>query len=151
MDFDETEKNFIDILAAQEEGVSSLYHQYSLAFTDNSFWKELSVDESIHKSWVMALYSSREKIFIDQQHFEVEAIQSNIAYINKLKTEIKQHSLVETLTLVLDIEKSFIEKDCFKVFESDSAEVKRILAQLETATIEHIHKIEVELNITRNS
>lgn len=100
-------KTMVDALAAQEGRLCQLYHRYSLVFPDREFWVDISKDESVHEQWVLSLANSPEITFV-QGRFDLASLQTMTAYINKQIEESSKVSLIQALSISLDLEKSLI-------------------------------------------
>jgi hypothetical protein len=142
--------SIIDLLAQNERNISSLYKAYSEKYVNlATFWTSLAHEEEQHASWIRQLGSkvNKEKIYIDEKRFNKAAIRTFIKYINEEKTKVNNEDLdIRTiLTTALYIEKALLERKYFEVFETDSVELKQVLKRLQTATEEHVSRIEQAL------
>lgn len=141
------EDELINLYAKGEEELQQLYHLFSQIFPDRDFWSHLSVEESIHKDWILSLYQTGEQVHIQKEQVRVDLLNNIINNIEDLKKIYKKKKLAEALNITLALENTMIEKNYFAIFETDSESVKKILNQLMEATKIHIQKVEEELVI----
>lgn len=141
----EVNEQLIQLLAQQEERLAQLYHQHALHFPNGDFWKNLSVEEEIHKQWVMTLAHSSENIGIKEDTFRIPALKTMLDFIEETKQKSKNFSLYQALGTSLNIEQALLEKNFFEVFETDSPSVKITFRNLAEATKAHVQRVEEEL------
>lgn len=144
------EDELINLYAKAEEELQQLYHLFSQIFPDRDFWSHLSVEESIHKDWILSLYQTGEQVHIQKENIRFVLLKIIINHVEELKKVYKKKKLAEALNIALALENTMIEKNYFAIFETDSESVKQILNQLMEATKIHIQKVEAEL-VTHNS
>lgn len=135
-------REIIDLLAENELGLKQLYEFYAKTFPKEAvFWLDIANDEKEH---AMALLSLKERVddiyvYFDEKRFTPEAIQSTKDYIDeRIKYVIENKiDLLTALSVARDLENSLIERNYFKVFETDVPEIKNVLKKLEKETLEH--------------
>ena len=147
----EANEQLVRLLALQEERLGQLYHQYSLRYPNSEFWKKLSVEEEIHKQWVMSLAHSSENIGIKEDTFCAPAVQTMLNFIEDTRQKSTSYSLLQALGVSLNIERALLERKFFEVFETDSPSVKRIFHDLAVATEQHVQRVEDELESVKKS
>jgi len=95
-------------------------------------------------------------VYLDKNHFRPEAVRFVREYIDEKIQEANSQeglSMVEPLVVAEYIEASLLEKDTFKIFDSDAPELKSTLAELERETQEHLKEVKAKIQeskITRN-
>lgn len=144
------ELNMLAMLAKNEESLSQLYRVYASLFPPlKDFWEDLARDETKHAYWILALQSHVKTgtLSFGEDRFNLKGIESFYRYIKDLVDNAREANkpLKETLAVVFDIENSLLEKGIFEVFYSDSAELKKTLQQLISATALHRDKVNQEL------
>ena len=140
----------IENLARNEGYIARLYEQYAVHFPDmNEFWSSLAVEEIKHAAWIRKLGKMNllPSVFINETRFNVTAVQSYTNYLERELARMKTETVpaLEALATTFYIEDSLIESRFFEIFETDSAELKNILAGLRTDTEAHRKKAKEEL------
>lgn len=141
---DSKEKIIIDLLIKNEESISRLYQKYSKMFNNSAFWQELAKEERIHAQWLKSLTGGNE-VRIKNDYFNAAAIEYMINSVENQFESDKEISLIEGLATSISNENSMLEKDFFKVFETDNFEVKNIMDGLAKDTARHAKSLEEEL------
>ena len=136
----------IDHYLEQELLMASLYERFSKYYTTHKeFWASLVSEEHEHAAWIKHLQDgvTQGKIYFSEGKIRITAIDSIITYVKTRINEFDQQpfDLKIAASICLDIEKSLIERNVFKRFESDSADVKTILDVLSEVQEKHIDKI----------
>jgi len=142
-----TKEQIVDLLAENELAIKQLYEFYAKTFPEEaSFWLSIASQEKEHAE---ALLSLKEKlddinVYFDEKRFTPEAIQSTKDYIDeRIKYVIDNKiDILTALSIARDLENSLIERNYFKVFESDTPEIKNVLKKLETETLKHRKMVE---------
>lgn len=138
----------LELMAKNEEVLSELYKLYAKKYSEfEEFWVNISNDEISHADWIRGLIKQINfgGVFFAPGRFNQEMA---FAFLKHAQEEIAKEvnssarPIIEVLTLSLAIEKSFLEKDFFKVAETDQLAVKETLLKLAKATEIHIQKIE---------
>lgn len=149
MDNRQRSHKILDLLAANEESVAKLYRMYADIFPDFcKFWSELAEEEMYHCRLVQKLGTSKEDhVEINENRFDTVLLHTSSGY---LKEKLKQATIAEVtiedaLSTALDIETGMLERGYFEVFEGESAEFRRTMRALATATAKHTNKIREKL------
>ena len=147
---DENSSSIIEKLACNEETIARLYKGYADAFPIlREFWISLASEEMKHASWIKNLgVEAREKpIYIDEQRFNIVAIQSFTNYLGKELAKVNERKipLIEALSITFQIEQSLIESKFLEVFQTDSVELKHTLTKLLNDTVAHRDKAKEKL------
>ncbi len=137
-------KKIIELLAKNEAKLAELYLEYSKNYPQD-IWQELVRDERVHFQWINTLKDIPGVVF-SSERFSVEAIESMIEHIDKLKQEALNKSLIEAFSIALDLENSLLEKKYFSTFKSDEEELKEVFDNLNRATQEHVAKVKTGLD-----
>jgi hypothetical protein len=138
----------IELLAQNEETLSRLYQVYASRFSEyKEFWMELAGEEKNHAAWIRTFgqRASEGLGLIKRKRFKAAAIKS---FLNHTEKEIEnakapEYQSINALSVAHYIEESLIERRYFEVFESDSAELKKLLQDLDEATRTHAAKIKM--------
>lgn len=141
------QKKIIELFIEQELLVASLYMRFSERYlVHKDFWLKLAVEEREHAEWIKHLLDGIEadKIFFSEGKTRTYTVSSSIAYIKGLINEFdrKAFDIPKAAHIALDLERSLLEKNVFKCFDSDSIEVKRILEVLNKGQDDHIRMME---------
>lgn len=142
----------IDRYIEQELLMASLYERFSEFYSDHrEFWTSLVSEEHEHAAWIKHFHDgiAQDRIHFSEGKTRISAIQSLTSYIKDRITEFDRHpfNIKKAVSICLDLEKSLIERNVFKHFESDSPEVKKILAVLTEVQEKHVEKI---INFSRH-
>ena len=127
--------------------MASLYDRYAKFYTSHKeFWSSLISEEHEHAAWVKHF---QEGISLDKIHFSegkvrIAALESSIAYVKNIIGEFDRHHCDQTkaVGICLDLEKSLIERNVFRRFDSDSPEIRKMLDILNESQELHVRKIE---------
>ena len=138
--------NVLDMLVANEQSIGQLYHEYSDVFPEFSdFWEKLAKEEYNHASWLNEVSPKvvEGSLHIDERRFTKEAGESYRKYLEGEFEKARQKgiSLLQALSVALNIEESLIESKYFEVLEADSTELRRIFSDLESATRDHMRRV----------
>lgn len=137
----------LEALAKNEELLNELYNLYAGKFPDfREFWLEIAKDELEHASWIRALYSKIKEgsLSFSKDRLKKEAIEAYSKYVKDEINSISKEkiSLKEALLTTLEVEKALIEREYFKVFDTDLLTLRQVLLNLDFATHEHIKRVE---------
>jgi rubrerythrin len=146
----------LEMLARHEEAIGGLYKAYAERFQEHKdFWTRLAGEERGHASWIRRLFPKAEEgiITFDDARFNTKAIDTSLMYIEHWVHEAQNEpvEIVKALSVALDIESSLIEKNYFKVFESDNKEMKHVLNGLAQGCREHRDRIQQLLTEVRRT
>ena len=139
------DKNKHDILTIYmnvEEAMSNLYKIYSKKFPDwYEFWFDLYMAEMKHAALIRGLSRRVEsgEITFNDNRFDVIVISSALKNIGILESNAhgKDIEIKYALQVALDMENSLLEKNMYKIFETDSEALKKLLLHLHQETEEH--------------
>ncbi|MFC2022573.1 hypothetical protein ACFLTL_00205 [Chloroflexota bacterium] len=138
--------NVLDMLAANEVSIGQLYNEYANMFPEYSdFWDKLAKEEYNHARWLteVSRKAVEGSLHIDERRFTKEAVESYRKYLQGECEKARREgiSLLQALSIALNIEESLIESKYFEVLEADPTELRRILSDLEIATKEHMRRV----------
>lgn len=141
------EEEIISLMREHEEAIGLFYKACAESFENKDFWHHISKEEFVHAQWLEALMGSTDKIHFDENRFNVEALKTSIDYFKNKRELIEKNEIdiVSALSLALDAEKSLLEVDYYKVYESDSAELKNIFSDLKSQTEVHVELVKTEM------
>jgi len=145
--------DFLALMATNEKAMARLYHAYAEKTpAHEDFWRELSEDELDHAMWIRELREKveNEEIAVRERDFSKDEIQRSINLLQDqidrvLNVGLSFLSHKEELEIALEKEEGLIEKEFFKVFETDDGELKELLERLKKETEIHFKKVTVEL------
>jgi rubrerythrin len=147
MDITDTAVQAVDVLKEHEQAIGRLYAAYARRFPqDSEFWLSLSQEEEQHARWIESVQARLEQgpCGLVVNRFPIAAIRHSIRYIDKLIDGTNRVDLtpIKALSSALDIERALLENRYFEVFESDSAEVRRLLTSLARSTKAHCQRVQ---------
>ncbi len=148
------EHQIIEHLAMQESAIASLYAAFGEAIPEmRDFWRNLVAEEKAHAAvvWKLAELCKTSATQINTHAFNVETIQTNIAYLNRQTEAAKANgvSALKALALALDTEKGLIDREFFRVIKSDNPAIERELDAIQDHTKEHFRHIEQRIQQER--
>ncbi len=125
-----------------EKSISRLYAFYAKRFASHhGLWTTLSREETEHSDWLSSLAGRARdgNLRVAADRFKPEAVQMVLNSLAKhlLDAEKGNPSLLNCLSIAVTLETSLIEKDFFRIFDGDSAEMKSTLGRLAAATENH--------------
>lgn len=139
--------SLIELYIEQELAMAGLYEDFARYFKDQStFWQTLVAEEYEHAAWIRHFRDNlgHREVFFSEGKTRAISLQSSISYIRSRIEEFEKtpFSLRRAVSICLDIEKSLLERDVIKHFDSDSPEIKNIMDILIEAQDAHIRKVE---------
>lgn len=146
-----SQENILGLLKRVELLANEYYKTCAEKFpAEKAFWSGLALEELIHADWIGKLNNKvcSGQVFLGEGRFEAQAVLNAIAEIENHLRDLKEKSLSleEAIDAALKIENSLTEKSFFKVYESDSDEIKDILRALEEAYNLHKERVEEKKN-----
>jgi rubrerythrin len=156
MDFRGNASEVIEAMAKNEEAVSRLYQAYADKFpVQKAFWTSLAADETTHAAWIRGLQAKMRdgSLSINRDRFKIQPVRGFTAYLERESATAREPGMspINALSVALYIEESIMEQRFFEVFVADAPEMKRILADLATATKDHLEKVREEWGKQRPS
>jgi len=136
----------MDVLREHERVIGRLYAAYARRFPqDRDSWLGLSQEEEQHVAWIESLQAKveQESAGLIVNRFPVAAVNHSIDYVNKLIDNVDRPDLTPTkaFSAALDLERALLENRYFEIFETDSAELRRVLDSLAHGTRAHIERV----------
>ena len=149
------QSDIVNAFIKNEQLLSKLYSNYALQpANDKDFWNHISHDETVHASWVCEFSAKMEQglAHFDENRFKIEALNAFSDYINVqiARTESEEISLIQSLSISMDLESSMLERGLFEVFESDDIELRNLLDKLRTSTETHFAQVKIRWDNERN-
>ena len=140
----------MELLAKHEETIYRLYMAYAARFPEKSrLWEELAKEQKSHAAWIRMLEKdvSDDYIDFDPEKYEKAAINSSIKFMEDKIDEARNDdfTLVNALSIALNMEKSFIERTHFDFFGGELGMMKKVFEDLKESAGGHADKIEREL------
>jgi rubrerythrin len=146
----------IEAMAKNEEAVSQLYQAYADRFpAQKAFWSGLAADEMTHAAWMRGLQAKMREgsLSINRDRFKIQPVRGFTSYLERELAGAREPGMapINALSTALYIEESIMEQRFFEAFQPDSPELKRVLADLATATKGHLEKVREEWGKQRPS
>jgi hypothetical protein len=138
-------------LAENESRISVLYGVFSQIYPEmQAFWSEISGDETKHQQILLRLSEEERtgQVHVDRDRFHPEAVKFVRDYLDEKIAQANRSdkpSLTEALVIAEYIENSLLEKEFFKIFDSDSVDIKNALNSLEKDTEEHLREVQEKI------
>ena len=137
----------IQEIERHELALAKMYAEFSRSHPDHGrFWSQLSREEAMHAKWIKSLGRHYNKGQVSLSAFKLnpQALKTSIAYIEKQTAESKKGSLslLNAVSIALDIEKSLIDNKFFEIFDLDGSKHDRIRSGLEKETFKHRQHLE---------
>lgn len=142
----EHQTKVVALLIEQEELMHRLYEVYSHKYPEHESFLSAMADEELWHADIVKKLDAKVKdgsIRFNKDRFNISVLETTMRFLkNKMKEiESGQQSFRHALAIALEYEKSIIEKDFFKVFESDSQEMKDIMQRLSEGQYLHVRKL----------
>jgi hypothetical protein len=123
-----TGRQVVDALADHEDAIGDLYDAYALCFADAaSFWQGLSAEEYGHGSLMRDLTAHEHEldVFVDTKRFSLPELRAATQGVR------------DQIAVALGFEQEIVEREAYQVFESDTANVARVLGHLRVSSERH--------------
>lgn len=135
------------MLIDNEEGLAKLYQSYAAKFpVFADFWLQLAEEEVKHARWVRELQTDIKygTITCNENRFDADLFSEYFTMLSQHLSDAlhKKMTLFEALDTALFLERTYIEKSFFEIFEGDTETAKRVLDVLANGTKSHIQHIE---------
>jgi rubrerythrin len=142
------QKKMIQLYEEQELQLACMYEKLAAAFSDYAGeFQALAGEEREHAGWIRHLKGCIDNgtASFSEGKTRTYTITALITYIKGIIASLDRDELGlhKAMALVVDTEKSFIERQVFKRFAGDSGEVVRVLKILEDSQREHLSQIEL--------
>ena len=136
-------QDLIEKIANNEELIGRLYKLYAQKYGEYSdFWGRLSDDERSHSDKIRS-FAANDEFEIDSKRFNEKDI---VGFENEVreateKIEQEEISLSDALKTALKLENNLVEKEFFKIFETDSDRLKFYLGEMGESISKHQDRI----------
>ncbi len=153
MTLQDAESHELEMLAVHEEVIGELYETYAKLFPERKeFWQHLAGEERGHAAWLRSMQSRVEDgaITFNEDRFVIKAIQTSVNFIRQWITNASSQDILNALAVAFDIENGLIDRDFFKVYETDDDELRKIFNSLTEATRKHRNMIASVLEEVRD-
>lgn len=142
------QNKLIQLYENQELQLASLYQKLAWSFPDYAAqFQALASEELEHAGWIKHLKISVENgsAVFSEGKTRTYTITALIAYIKGMIDSLERGEidLQKALALVVDTEKSLIERQVFARFSGDTGEVERTLRILDDTQRDHLARIEL--------
>lgn len=151
MTSEEDRENTIQMLTETEEAIGRLYEAYSRTLPEHEeFWFGLVMEEADHSNLVHSLLNKVRKgsaSFVADAKMadEVKDIRE---FLKKEQERAKREnmSFIDALNTALNIEKSLIKQDFYRLFTNTSLDVSEVLQHIQHDAESHIEFLQRELD-----
>jgi rubrerythrin len=132
----------VDLLTENEMAVARFYRLCAGRFAAlRDFWSGLADQEEDHGKWIQMLKTEIKEGGAEYHPEKVNpiAVQSSIKYLNEQSARVEKGelSLVNALSIAVNIERSVFESRVFDAFSGYSQAAKKLLADLKQALLNH--------------
>jgi AAA+ ATPase superfamily predicted ATPase len=140
-------KGYLELYLQLEILMGTLYERFADRYAAHQeFWLSLVADEREHAGYIQQFsrLSAEQKMSFAEGKARIAALNSLLTYIQGVIDLFDRQPFMhqKALAICLDLEKSVLERDVFKGFDSDSAEIKQVLGILREAQEVHLKKIQ---------
>ena len=140
--------NHAQLLEGYEEAMSRLYKVYAASFSDHrQTWQKLAGDEIDHADWMRALRARIEDGSVRMRAERMVSPGQILDALSRAGSEFDRAdqgniSLAEAFRTAMRLEHEMLENGWFTVFDTDSAELKRVFQSLADETRKHLATLE---------
>ena len=147
MNVESNQHKILQLYLEMELQMATLYDLFAKTFPDHrDVLLSLVAEEREHASWIQHLLDQalRGKIRFEEGKLRTNTVETLNRYLSVTTSRHRQNpfDIVHAAAIALDLERSLIEKNVFRSFHGDSAEVSRILQVLVEGQVLHVNKIE---------
>ena len=141
-----SQNSIIDMLVLHEELLARLYAICRAQYPDGAdFWHALVVEEKAHAQVLreLEIILKTEQVLLNPRKFNNAGVQTSLEHVNKIIADIQTGNITHrrAVALALDTERAIIECEFFRLFDTDSAAMKREFEELRKHTAQHIERI----------
>lgn len=145
----------IRLYQEQELLMARMYEKLAVAFPDHAAeFHTLASEEQEHAGWIQHLKNCIETgaAAFSEGKTRTYTVTTLISYINGIIESLDRGELdlQKAVALIVDTERSLIERQVFEHFSGDSDEVERILRILDDTQRDHLARIEHFARQVRN-
>jgi len=146
MPIKEEQLKAIEMMAAYEEALCSLYKVYTQKLpTYRDFWLKLSSEEAEHAMWVRDFENKAKEglAYFDKNRFNLQAIKISLDYVNEQIESARSKDIlpIKALSMSLDLESALIDNQWFEAFATDSAALRNLMEDLREAVKKHRERV----------
>jgi len=136
----------IGVLIACEETLGQLYDFFAEQSSElYDFWKKIAAEERAHASWLRNLVSHLrdQTLSYKEDRFQPEIFRTFHQYLQERLSYARTNKLtnVIALSIALDCEGTFVEKNFFQVLEGDTPALRTVLHNLAVASEKHCQEV----------
>jgi hypothetical protein len=147
MSLKEYQRQILGFYLELELNMATLYDLFAGGFPDQrGFWLSMATEEREHASWVQFLLDRAlgGEVRFAEGKLRATTVSTVNSYVGETVSRFRKSpfDIVHAAAIALDLERSLIEKNVFRTFHDDSAEVSRILQVLVEGQELHVKKIE---------
>ncbi len=138
--------NVLALMIQHEETVGEIYRIFARRIpADQEFWLDIARDEKVHADWIrdFAAQVQQSGATFNEARFNLHALQTSLDYLKVLQAHAQVITTpAHALALAWQIENSLMEKELFRIVNSDAEALKTVLQRLADGTTAHIRKLE---------
>ena len=140
-------KGFLELYLQLEILMATLYERFANHYAAHTeFWLSLVADEREHAGYIQQFkrLAAEQKMSFAEGKARIAALNSFLTYIRSVIDLFDRQPFMhqKAIAICMDIEKSVLERDVFKGFDSDSTEIRQVLDILREAQEVHLKKIQ---------
>jgi hypothetical protein len=151
----ENQENTIQLLTETEEAIGRLYEAYSNTMPEHEeFWFGLVMEEADHSNLVHSLLNKVRKgtaSFVVDPKVAGE-VKGFLGFLKQEQERAKRENMAFTdaLNIALNIEKSIVKKNFYRLFKNPSQDVSSVLHQIRRDAENHVKFLQRELTEQEN-
>ena len=147
-------RSMLDLMVNHEEAMAELYETFVESVPEiGDFWRQMVHEEKRHADILRNLTVRLRNgvVFLNTRRFSFNELRRSLASLKKQIQKVRNGgtTVLESLALAHDFEKSIVEKRFFQVFGSDSPEMKESFEMLRNHCEEHAGRIRTALEEAR--
>jgi len=136
----------IEALAGHEDAVGELYSVFAMKFKrEQELWATLADQEENHAALLRSLGAKSEDlaIFVDADRFDPRYVREEARHVREQVqvAEYSRISLSEALEDAIQLEGEMVEAQAFRVFETDTPSVRKVLDRLREDSLAHRERL----------
>lgn len=137
----------IQEIIRHEVSLEKMYKQFAKSHPNHrQFWSQIAREEALHVKWIKSLadHYTNGHIGLSDIKLNHQTLKTSISHLERQIEASKNGrlSLLNAVSIALDIEKSMIENKFFEIFDLGEGKRRQIRAGLEKETSKHRQKLE---------
>jgi hypothetical protein len=136
----------LQVMEESETVTAEIYAHFADQFPGQAeFWRRLAGEEQLHARWLRELRERAERGQIGLSPQAIDREQADLclaaAKIRRVELTRRQLSLREALQLALDLEKSILEQNPWRVFEGSGERSCELIELMQSHTARHAEEV----------